>query len=487
MKTINLSRRPFVNRRPIIRLGIALWVLGCLLVLANMTLFKGYWAGSHNVRAALETADEQAALELEELETLDGQIDRINVAAQNSQAIYLNSLISYRTFPWSALFDDLERVTPLDVRLQTVTPAVRLAASEAVERAQNLAQRERVERRRQRSRRSSSETTSSRRSSRRSSSRSAAPEADPNALASDEVRLQFRGIAKTEDALIDFLDTLYRDDSFRQPVLSGERFETVGGSLNSSFDITAIYLTKNRSLEASDASGDEDAAEGGETSVADDMVADDGITREPDPEDDEHMAGGASEGDLAAVQPASSGVPLATAGDVAPPSVRSEADSRNDGVAREEAFREPRSREDVASDEAESRPPESAADERRRRIEELRQRRRDAVRRSRGGVVGGRPSSGGFLGTAGDGGDIGDGGPTGEDQGSTQPETRTPRGERRGSTRDNNRNNDSNGTDSPASATPRVQGSLVPGLPELLDRLWPSKPSPITELLEELG
>ena len=378
MKVVNLSGRPFVNRRPLVRLGVALWVLGGLLVLVNLALFQSYWSDSRDVRGELAEAEGQVATELQELEALDRQIERVNLAQQNSQAAYLNSLISYRTFPWSALFDDLERVMPLDVRVQTVTPAVKLAAEEALERTEREARRRQVEQRRNRRNRRSS-----------SGQDTGQAAAEGPQLAQDEVQLRIQGLAKNEDALIEFLDTLYRDASFRLPVLSGERFENAGGQLNSSFEISVIYLTRARLGEDA---APEDESVGAELDSADGTEG--GDDEAPGDEGSDGNEGGEGQsvtasGDVAAPEAPTSQPPTQQASSepsavapVAPPPPRNTEPQRSEPTPE---TRRPSSRTDRAGDTASSAPSasESAADARRRRIEELRQRRREAIRRSR--------------------------------------------------------------------------------------------------------
>lgn len=472
MKVVNLSRRPFVNRRPIVRLGIALWVLGGLLVLVNLGLFRSYWTDSRDVRAELESTQAQVAAELQELEELDRQVDRVNLTLQNSQATYLNSLISYRTFPWSALFDDLERVMPLEVRLQTVTPDVRLAAAEAVAQAERAARQDRADTRRNRRNRRTGAN----------SSRPSGTADTAETLASDEVGLQLRGTAKTEDALIEFVDTLYQDPSFRRPVLSGESIGNVGGQLNSSFEITVIYLTGERGgasaddVEASGVTGDQADLSQDPAPQAPAAVPPTVLSAAPAAVD----VGTA--GDIAAPPPASaSSLPRATPPPAAPvarsaPQPNAE-DRESSSASRDRAA--PRERPAANT-------PESAADERRQRIEELRQRRREAIRRSRSSASR-RASGGGFLGNAEErrgtrGGTSGDSG------------RRSSRDTRPAGSNDDSGDSGSSGdsgdrrTDTPsASGTPRVRGSLVPGLPEILEKMWASPPSPFAESLEELG
>lgn len=465
MKVVNLSGRPFVNRRPLVRLGVILWVLGGLLVLINLALFQSYLSDSRDVRGELADAEEQVAAELQELDVLDRQINSVSLTQQNSQAAYLNSLISYRTFPWSALFDDLERVMPLDMRLQSVTPAVKLAAAEALERAEEDARRQRLEQRRnRRSRRSSSATTNQ------------VTSADDPALAQDEVQLQIRGVAKNEDALIEFLDTLYQDGSFRLPVLSGERFENIGGQLNSSFEISVIYLTGDRLSEgessadtSSDAdtdlaSKDEEAEEGGGEGAS--PVEGEEIATAPADVTTPETATPQTQTQQATTLPSASAP-------VAPPPPRTE--PRRSEPQRSESTQEPRrssTRTERASGDA-SAPSasESAAEARRRRIEELRQRRREAIRRSRSGSSARSTTPAGQSTPRSNDGAADDG----------SSSRRTDRG---GTSREPS-NSDS---DTPsASGTPRIRGSLMPGLPELLERFMPSSPSPFDEAWEELG
>ncbi len=468
MKRVNLSRRPFVNRRPVVRLGVALWVLGGLLVLVNLWLFNTYWSDSQDVRAELEMVNGEVAAELEALQELDRKVDRINLAAQNSQAAYLNSLISYRTFPWSALFDDLERVLPRDVRLEAVSPAVRLAAAELAQKVQRAAQQERSDARRGRSRRNSREP-------------SPAQTVDQE-LGSDEVQLQLRGTAKQEDALIEFVDTLYRDASFRKPVLSGESFESVGGVLTSSFEISVIYLT--RGSKGSEAASPEEIPS--EPKVAEGAVAPRaGISSEGSAADPGSPSGPKTLAETVAASTPPPPTPPTVQGksfvapkpppvsvpraETAPPRQRAQPVSqpkRDENVSRESPGAGAPSSEPSAS--------EKAAAERKRRIDELRQRRREALRRNRVGAVGGRQANAGASEDA-------RGRSTEPQDGSTGPDRDTAR--RETSRDDTGRGRDGNGT---ASETPRIRGSLVPGLPEMLEGWLSSPPSPLAEPLEDL-
>ena len=53
-ESLNLSRRPFINTRPVARVSLLLWVLGLLLLLGNISLYWSYLSGSGETRADLD-------------------------------------------------------------------------------------------------------------------------------------------------------------------------------------------------------------------------------------------------------------------------------------------------------------------------------------------------------------------------------------------------------------------------------------------------
>ena len=53
MRVVNLSRRPFLNRRPVARIAVLLWVIGSLLLATNAWLYAGYLSGTTKNRERL--------------------------------------------------------------------------------------------------------------------------------------------------------------------------------------------------------------------------------------------------------------------------------------------------------------------------------------------------------------------------------------------------------------------------------------------------
>jgi len=123
LEPLNLSRRPFTNSRPVTRAAILLWLLGILLLLGNISLFRNYLSNSAEKRAELAHLEMQILKEDGLVSQLEAQLANSNLEQQNRQARFLNRRIAERTFSWSHLFDRLSQILPDGVRLTRLTPA----------------------------------------------------------------------------------------------------------------------------------------------------------------------------------------------------------------------------------------------------------------------------------------------------------------------------------------------------------------------------
>lgn len=219
MRVVNLAKKPFINRRPVVRLAAVLWALGGLLLAVNFFLYSSHWQGTADNRKLLAESERSLREQEQRLEEQDRQLTSLNLRSKNREAAFLNGLISQRTFPWSALFDHLERVTPIDIRLVTVQPAVHLAGSE-------------------------NNTRGGRRSGRNRSATSVwDANTTENGQGADEVELRLSGWSKTEEALTEFIDTLYQDPSFRRILLRNEALENEAGRQSIRFNLEVLFLT----------------------------------------------------------------------------------------------------------------------------------------------------------------------------------------------------------------------------------------------------
>ncbi|MDX1501019.1 MAG: hypothetical protein R3325_01565 [Thermoanaerobaculia bacterium] len=197
MKTagqLNLASRPFRNDRPLTRLALLLWVVVAVLTLVNGFVYYRHFAGSRLTGEQQAELRRQIAEEEERLGELREALAELSVARTNERARYLNALIVERAFSWSRLFDRLAEALPANVRLAALVP--------------NFATRGR--------------------SARRVSSRTL----------DDEVILEIRGTARTDTALLEFVDRLFAHPSFLGPNLRSERLNEGGGY---DFTLNVVY------------------------------------------------------------------------------------------------------------------------------------------------------------------------------------------------------------------------------------------------------
>lgn len=187
---LNLSGRPFVNRRPVVRLSLLLWAAGVALLAGNLWLYWDFLAGRGEVDARRREVGEAIDTEEHRIAALKDELASYHLAAQNEQVHYLNQRIQQRRFSWSRLFDELADLLPRDVRLVSLTP-------------------------------SAGEDRSSGRSR-------ASAKRTPSAVSDGQVLLQIEGQARSDQAILDFVDALFADPDFDRPNLRQQNQERDG-------------------------------------------------------------------------------------------------------------------------------------------------------------------------------------------------------------------------------------------------------------------
>jgi hypothetical protein len=191
----NLARDPFVNQRPLLRASAALALVAVVLTGWNVVSYLR--AGSGAEAMATETARlERASAEARaRLATLERDLARLDLAAYNRRAAFVNDRIRERSFSWNLLFTRLAEALPRGVRLASVTPRFGddLPGGDA-----------------------------------RSAGRGGA-----------EVELRLRGEAEDGEALLEFVDSLFEHPAFDRPDLNREG-QSQGAM--TSFDLSVRYL-----------------------------------------------------------------------------------------------------------------------------------------------------------------------------------------------------------------------------------------------------
>lgn len=199
---LNLSTRPFVNLRPVVRLSVVLWVLGALLFAGNLWLYWDFLVGRGDVDARRREAGKAIAVEQRRIEALSSELAGYDLAAQNEQVRYLNQRIEERRFSWSRLFDELAELLPQEVRLTSLQPTAEEGGSVRSGRTRSRA---RVE---------------------------------AGAVSEGQVLLKIEGHARSDEAILGFVDALFADRDFERPNLLQQTRER-GGPIR--FDLEVFY------------------------------------------------------------------------------------------------------------------------------------------------------------------------------------------------------------------------------------------------------
>lgn len=197
---LNLSRRPFLNSRPVVRVSLLLWLLGLVLLLGNVSLFWSYLSESEDKRAEVARGEEAVQRRRAEAQELESRLNDIDLKDLNAEIRFLNQKIAERTFSWNRLFDHLSRVMPNDVRLSRLVPA----------------------------------TSEQARRSGRSSGR-----ASQGRIREGQVTLQILGEARSDEALDRFVENLFTHP-FAEPNLAREERPEQEDILR--FELTVQYI-----------------------------------------------------------------------------------------------------------------------------------------------------------------------------------------------------------------------------------------------------
>jgi type IV pilus assembly protein PilN len=122
--TVNLATRPFVELRPLFaRLRLAMGVLALLAV------GFGFWLHSLNAKAKVA----QAQMDALKAKTAQFQRERATNEARMRQrqnmavlerSQFLNAVFERKSFSWTAVMMDLERVLPVGVQVTSIEPQI---------------------------------------------------------------------------------------------------------------------------------------------------------------------------------------------------------------------------------------------------------------------------------------------------------------------------------------------------------------------------
>ncbi len=122
--SVNLASKPFVEIRPLLaRLRLAIAVLGVL------AICLGIWLHTLNQRAAVAEAQMTALQNRTTQLQVGRQANEARMRQPANQAVldrshFLNRVFARKSFSWTAVMMDLERVLPTGVQVTSIEPQV---------------------------------------------------------------------------------------------------------------------------------------------------------------------------------------------------------------------------------------------------------------------------------------------------------------------------------------------------------------------------
>ena len=122
---LNVSRRPFVNEKPLIRFTVVLIVLLVIATFANVLSLFGSLS-RHRLVSAREKEDAEVIVATKRAtEGLTRGVDPADARRLRGEAVAVTDVIHSRRLSWSKLFDELAVRLPPDVRILSINPDVR--------------------------------------------------------------------------------------------------------------------------------------------------------------------------------------------------------------------------------------------------------------------------------------------------------------------------------------------------------------------------
>jgi Tfp pilus assembly protein PilN len=119
---LNLSTRPNENNRSFLAAVAVVGVLGLIAFLLLAHSANSSWQSNRELRAELTSLQSEISTDQQTQQNLQAYFHSQQAQQVLDRANFLNSLIGERSFPWTAIFMDLERSLPPGVRVVSISP-----------------------------------------------------------------------------------------------------------------------------------------------------------------------------------------------------------------------------------------------------------------------------------------------------------------------------------------------------------------------------
>ncbi len=119
---LNLATSPLENNRQFVLAAVLIGVLGLVLLAWLGRETYRDWRESRDLRAERAELESKLSALQQRRRELEQFFQRPETRRVTEKASYLNSLIERRSFSWTQLFMDLERLLPAGVRVISIAP-----------------------------------------------------------------------------------------------------------------------------------------------------------------------------------------------------------------------------------------------------------------------------------------------------------------------------------------------------------------------------
>ncbi len=119
---LNLSTKPYENKRPFIAAAAFLGSFGTIALLVLSHAAFSTWRSSGELRSQTARWESEISANLQKQKTLAAYFRTPQAEEVMDRAAFLNSLIDQRSFPWTKIFMDLEDSLPAGVRVVSISP-----------------------------------------------------------------------------------------------------------------------------------------------------------------------------------------------------------------------------------------------------------------------------------------------------------------------------------------------------------------------------
>jgi Tfp pilus assembly protein PilN len=119
---LNVATQPLESHRRFLAGATVLGVAGLVALLLLSTSVYHTWRQNRGERATIDHYQSQLEAMSAERQQLAAFFDSSKTKTVMDRAAFLNSLIDQRSFPWTKIFTDLEKVLPPGVRVVSIAP-----------------------------------------------------------------------------------------------------------------------------------------------------------------------------------------------------------------------------------------------------------------------------------------------------------------------------------------------------------------------------